>query len=147
MSEPLQKLKAVLLNKAGFQPVQESCTDRQLRFVGRVSPNKTAQWLRVMERLLVREHEAPWTIDLSKQYFLRGSKLLYGWRMILQGEGVEQYFEDVIATVMSAPTIQSQVEEVRLYGRGNNDASMSGGRGAQPLFSAVVGKALQSRRG
>jgi hypothetical protein len=143
----MEDLKQALAQKAGFEVVQESSTDRQVRYVGRVAPSKVKQWLWVAEQLLIHSDGAPWSLDLSKLYFLRGGKLMYGWRLIIQGENVAQYQAALIAAVSKAPAVQAQLEEVRLYGRGNNDALEHGGRGAQSVLTAVVGPKLNRLRG
>jgi len=143
----MEEFKQALTQKAGFECVQETPSENQLRLVGRIPSNKTGQWLRVMEQLLLHAQNAAWNIDLSKQYFLRGSRVLYGWRIIVQAAGVAQYDQALASIVASTPAVQAQLQEVRLYGRGSNDAIQRGGRGAQPLFTAVVGPAMKNMRG
>lgn len=142
----MEDFKKALAHKAGFEVVQETCTTKQLRFVGRVLPSKTKQWLRVAEQLLLHSESAPWSLDLSKLYFLRGGKLMYGWRLIIQAEDVAQHVPALVSIVGATPAIQAQLEEVRLYGRGNNDVLERGGRGAQSVLTAVVGPTLKRLR-
>ena len=143
----MDELKQALRQKTGFEPVSEATTATQIRMVGRIPKNKTGQWLRVMERLLVQADSSPWNVDLSKQYFVRGGKLLFGWRIIIQAEQPEQYIEQLVSIIRSTPTVQRQLDEVALHG--NVDRSyLRGGKGAQPVFRAVVGPlaALQRRQ-
>jgi hypothetical protein len=142
----MEDFKQALAQRAGFEVVQESCTTKQIRYVGRVAASKAKQWLRVAEQLLQQSDGAPWSLDLSKLYFLRGGKLMYGWRLIVQGEDVMQYQAALVAAVTKAPTVQAQLEEVRLYGRGNNEVMEHGGRGAQSVLTAVVGPTLKRLR-
>jgi hypothetical protein len=140
----MESFKEALRQKAGFEPVQENMTSNQIRLVGRVAINKVGQWLLIMERLLLKAQNAPWHLDLSKQYFLRGNRILYGWRVILQADNVAQYADELAQTVLATPVVQRQLEEVSLHG--NTDRSvLRGGKGAQPLFTAVVGPALKGR--
>jgi len=143
----MEEFKRALAQKAGFECVQETPSENQLRLVGRVPASKTGQWLRVMEQLLLQAQNAEWNIDLSKQYFLRGSRVLYGWRIIVQAAGVAQHDRLLAGIVIGTPVVQTQLQEVRLYGRGSNDAMQRGGRGAQPLFQAVVGPAMKRMKG
>jgi hypothetical protein len=97
-----------------------------------------ATWLKVMEQLLTAMDTHDWNVDLSKQYFMRGEKLLYGWRVIFQGEEVAQHLDEIAKIVMSAPLAQKQLDEVPLGASPDRNA-LRAGKGAQPLNKAVVG--------
>jgi hypothetical protein len=143
----MEALKQSLHLKAGFEVVQQNVTDKQIRLVGRVPRDKTGQWLLVVERLLLREQEpdCAWNLDISKQYFLRGNRLLYGWRVILQAPSVAEHVDELVNIAKTTPMVQRQLEEVALVG-GTDYSQLKGGKGAQSLFKAVVGPAANPLR-
>lgn len=98
----------------------ETYTPNQLRFMIRVhSGPPTTRWLGIVQHLLTVSKKASpaWSIDISKQYFVDpGGSLRYGWRVILQGQLIAGYLEEVAREVRSAEVKGSQIEEVRLNG-------------------------------
>ena len=133
-----EHLYAALNKKVGFEVVTHKIADNQIRLVGRSPSQTTGTWLRVIQNLLVYGDSAPWSVDVSKQYFMRGQKLMYGWRLIFQGEGVSQYLQHIIQVVNSTPEVQQQLMEVPLHtGRDRN--SLRNGKGAQSVIGARVG--------
>ena len=135
-------LHNVLAQKVGFGVVTSTLGDKQIRLVGRVPQPQIGTWLLVMERLLVGEKNAAWNVDISKQYFMRGAKLLYGWRVIFRADGIAQHLNEIAQVIQTTPMVQRQLDEVALHG-GVDRTSLRGGKGAQPMFTAVVGAAAQ----
>jgi hypothetical protein len=142
MEQQLEKNEAQLYNllqqKAGFEVVTKNSTENQLRILGRVPQARIASWLVTMENLLVAAGDSGWNIDLSKQYVLRGQKLVYGWRVIVQAESVKDQLAAICAVISNAPAIQCELTEVALVASPNRNALRSG-KGAQPIGGAVVG--------
>jgi len=128
-----------LAKKVGLEVVSMTNTDQQLRVLGRVHPNLLHDWLLVMQWLLTKSETTDWKIDLSKQYFLRGQKLLYGWRIIIQSENLSKHYSDIVSTIMSVPSPVKELDEVPLAAPPNRNALSGTGKGAQPTMSAVVG--------
>ena len=76
---------ATLLECAGFEVVSHSGRETQARLLGRVPRPMVPGWLIIVRHLLMQSGSQGWTVDISKQYFLRGGKVMYGWRLIFQG--------------------------------------------------------------
>lgn len=127
-----------LEKKVGFGVVNLSLTQGQLRIMGRVPQNSLPTWLLTMERLLVQSTSAGWSVDLSKQYLMRGQKLLFAWRVIFQAENVAEHLKDITTVISSVPVVRRQLQEVPLHGNPNRNA-LRMGKGAQPTGKAVVG--------
>jgi hypothetical protein len=143
-----EQLYAALSKRAGFEVVNTTGSQTQLRVLGRVQGSEnTARWLLVVERLLVKAAGAPWSIDISKQYFLRGEKLLYGWRVILQAPDLAPHFDAIVAAVNSTPARVAVVsDEVPLNASPNRNA-LRNGKGAQGVLTAVVGPGARTMGG
>lgn len=132
-----------LLQRTGFETVTKAVAAKQIRVLGRVRDGGVPTWLRVVERLLLRADKAEWNVDISKQYFMRGDKLLYGWRIILQAEDINKHLSDIIQVIDSTPVAAGgenyyvDSDEVPLHGNPNRLA-LKNGKGAQPMESAKI---------
>ena len=146
MSEVLAELYNVLNQRSGFEVVNETVTDNQVRLIHRVSKGGMPNWLMVMDCLIDAAEASAWNIDLSKQYFKRNGRLIYGWRFILQAEGVLEHVPSVIAAVKGAPRARQTVEEQPLAGASANRNSLRRGKGAQNPLKARVGPASWGNR-
>jgi len=136
----LEDLVQLLRARAGYETVNHQLSPNQLRLLGRVRKPAVDGWLLVVRNLVMAE--APWHIDISRHYFPRGGKLVYAWRIILQGESVEQHFHHVAQTVANSPRAHTIIEEQALPGarRDRNIPSISNrGKGAQGSLKATVG--------
>lgn len=105
------------LRQKGIELLEMDEKPKQLRLIGRLHKNYGDQWKLVMHRLLTAETDAPWKVDVSKKYFLRGGKVFYGWRLVFQAENLAQFYP-VITKVVQATPLPSRVtvEEVPLLG-------------------------------
>lgn len=147
MGAPHEVLQHTLYQRAGYESVDNKVTATQVRFFGRVRQANMPMWLAIMKDLLLASEGAPWSIDLSRQYFLRGDKLYFGWRIILQGENIQQHMQAVAAVVQaSTPPAPRQADEVRLHAPPNRNA-LRNGRGAQPTERAIVGPLAKANMG
>lgn len=129
----------------GWELLNESQTDRQLRFMLRVRPGvPTTIWLSIVDRLLelgdqqLATGKPAWTIDISKQYF-RKPTIKYGWRVILQGAELATHFDALAAEIRA---VQSQVfavevQEVKLHGSPNRSKT-AGYMGHVPIGPMAV---------
>jgi hypothetical protein len=135
---PHDSLQAILLQKVGFEIVSQSLGGNQARYFGRVRPSHMPAWLAAMRELLVNENKAQWSIDLSRQYFLRADKLFFGWRVIIQGQDIQGALTQIVSIIQQVQAARAQVDEVPLHAPPNRNA-LRNGRGAQPTISAVVG--------
>ena len=142
-------ITSALNQKSGFEAVSNKGTDKQLRLLGRVPNALLPTWLQLIQRLLSAAETATWDLDVSKQYFLRGGKLVFGWRLIFQGEDLSTHFSSVVAIINSVQRVQQVLDEVPLYSNPNRNSLSGTGKGAQPSGSAVVGPLAmqQIRRG
>lgn len=95
---------AALAKKCGFEVVQDNETPKQLRLIGRCHYERWPFLLPVVHALLTHSGQdtVAWTCDISKQYTLRDGKVLYGWRIIFQGDSLSRCYEQIVATINSA---------------------------------------------
>lgn len=145
---------AVLAKRVGFDvlsvdPVAGQPVVNQVRLTGRIPPNGQSHWALVMHHVLVRASRMPWKADISRLYFTRlvgnnQEKLFYTWRIIFQGQGLEQHFKSILDTIVQAPQ-PSRVElaEFPLHGASRKH---SNGKGAftadtNPLVASLAAAA------
>lgn len=135
----------VLKQKAQFEVVEHTLSDTQLRVIGRIPEDAMRvnmnNWLIIIRELLrAQKGGAPWTIDMSKQYFLKGpdgqEKVVFGHRIIIQGQNVAQYFDGIVKIIRG--TQQAAVSEVTSFplpgaGMGRNDRDARNGKGAATI--------------
>lgn len=132
MSTPDQLLQA-LNRRFGFETVTQSVGTKQLRVVGRVGADHKRNWLVGIQHLLTQEQSRPWSVDISRQYFLRNGVVVWGWRLIFQHEDLEALYADVISAINNAPRARFEVEEQALPGvSGQRHTMTSKGKGSAP---------------
>lgn len=147
MSE-LQDILNALNNKSGFELIEHSVKTDQLRLIGRIPDDATKQnihnWLLVTKSLLLagQDEGLPWSVDISKQYFLKGlrgqEKVVYGHRLIIQCKDVAEHFGSITQTILGAKQAASgEVTSFPLPGsNGSRNESPDGiKRGARGLRS------------
>lgn len=135
----IEELCKSLNRKAGLETVSNSSTPNQIRLIGRVPTQGISTWLSIMERLLIRSESTKWKVDLSKQYFIRGGKLMYGWRIIFQSpEPIEEHLADIEGIISNTPAPIGESDEFHLYGNVNRTV-LKRGKGAQGVLNPVVG--------
>jgi len=128
-----------LHTRGGFELVNQSTTETQARLMGRVHRNAMGAWLILVQNLLLRSGQG-WSVDISKQYFLRDGRVVYAWRLIFQGKELERAMPDICQTIINAPRAKSVIEEQPLVGaRANRNAPNAKGKGAQGVLTAAVG--------
>jgi len=144
---PWSDFYAALSEKGGFELVGETAKERQLRITGRVPQRRMAEWLNVLDILLVPIDGCSSALDVSKQYFIRKDGRRYAWRIIVQGEDVVKDAPVLTAAVHSAVHQSSSqqgpqmVMEMPLVGVGpdRNNTDKAKGKGAQGSLKSVVG--------
>lgn len=139
-------LEATLQARVGFEVIQQQVKENQIRFFGRVRPSHMPTWLLAMRALLLSTEGAPWSVDLSRQYFLRGEKLFFGWRIIIQSNNIQEQLPTIISIIQSVQYVQAQVDEVPLHVRADRNA-LRNGKGAQPTATAIVGPLARASMG
>jgi hypothetical protein len=78
-------------------------------------------------------------VDISKQYFLRNDQVVFGWRLIFQGDLVTN-MADMVQSIINAPRPRAILEEQALPGvRGDRNSPGASGKGAQGVLKAAVG--------
>lgn len=134
------QLYAALHSKVGLVVRGETKTDNQLRIIARIPREAMPTWLKVMSALFKESRAALWDIDISKQYFPRDESddVVFGWRLILQGEKISQHIPSITNVIIEAPIAVMQLDEVPLVGSAGRN-SMKRGKGAQHSGKAVVG--------
>jgi len=126
-----------LQDKAGFSVAEESENNGQIRILARVADGSFQNWKIVMQRLKLLERKCPWTLDLSKMYFLLGGDdnaiLVFGWRVIIKTENLEEAYTQIESAVRQAPNARFIVDEVKLPGHqsGQRNARYARGKGAK----------------
>lgn len=135
----LVELTRLLKLRGGYELVNHNATPTQIRMLGRVPKEMMGSWLLVAHRLLSVSEGAAWSVDISKQYFLRSNRILFAWRIILQGEDLDAQMIALCEAISNAPRPKTIVEEQRLYGASPDRNMPRGGKGAQGVLTAVVG--------
>jgi len=137
---------AALAKKCAFEVVQDNETARQLRIVGRCHYERWPFLLPVVHTLLSHsvQDTVPWTCDISKQYTIRDGKVLYGWRIIFQGDALSRSYEQIVAVINSAQrSARVELESVLLPGykpgqtRGGVNAKGKGASSAGSVPMAI----------
>lgn len=138
MSDP-QALIDVLQQRLGFETVKPTITENQIRLAGRVGQAHTRNWVVASQHLLTVQGSAPWSLDLSKHYFLRAEQMVYTWRLIFQAENIAQYIPHIIGSIQNAPRARFEVEEQALPGVKGQRAMMNKrGKGASAAGSVPM---------
>jgi hypothetical protein len=131
---------AALAMKSQFVVLQEDETPRQLRIMGRSQLDRWPFFLPIIHTLLTRsaQPESGWTCDISKQYFLSGGRVLYGWRIIFQSPVMADRYTDIIASINSAPR-PARVELESQLLPGYKPGEMRGGVNAKGKGASAAG--------
>lgn len=132
--------------KSKFEVVDHTPSVNQLRIIGRIPADASGQymqnWLVIARNLLLaQESGSKWHVDLSKQYFLKGppnaKKIVYGHRLIIQAQNVEQYYDEIIAVVLeSKPSAVTMVDSFPLPGADRARNELKNGKGASGISSS-----------
>jgi len=124
------ELLSVLLDRVGFSPQEQSPVTTQYRVLARVPKDKMKSWLVIMRNMKAKELSSPWTLDVSKLYFLDGhGKLVYGWRLILKAKDFDAAFQVITSIVKKAPGARVVLDSYPLPGNpqeGRNTKGVSG---------------------
>jgi hypothetical protein len=135
-----------LAKKCFFEVKQDNETPKQLRIIGSCDHERWPFLLPVIHALLTQSGQptALWTCDISKMYILREGKVLYGWRIIFQGDDLARHYEQIIATITAAQRpARVEVESMLLPGykpgqtRGGVNAKGKGASAAGTVPMAV----------
>lgn len=128
-----------LHTRGGFELVNQNLSETQARLMGRVHKNSMGSWLILVQKLLQRSGQA-WSVDISRQYFLRDDRVVYAWRLIFQGKDLQAALPDICQTIINAPRARTFVDEQPLVGaRANRNSPNAKGKGAQGVLTAAVG--------
>lgn len=116
----INKLSTLLKSRFGFEvrDINQS-SSKQLRILGRLPTARMGDWLVGMHHvsLHVLQRQNTWSVDFSKQYFLRNGRIVYAWRIIIQADSVEKYAQDIINAFSGAPrSARGEVMEIPLMG-------------------------------
>jgi hypothetical protein len=147
MPTTLSQLFSALRKKVGFEVVSHNESPNQLRILGRIPEDVGGlngnNWKILKYRLLMAMKDRPWKVDLSKSYFIKEEtqKLVFAWRILLQGADVAQHYTDILNLVTSSPkSARVEVTEIPLGGASADRNNTAGGRrGAGPSGSVLVG--------
>lgn len=96
---------AALMQKCGFEVLEEQEGAKQLRIMGRSQRERWPFFLPVIHRLLKTSKAAgnPWTCDISKMYLENNDKVFYTWRIIFQSADVKAQYANIVGAIRSAP--------------------------------------------
>lgn len=145
-----QQLFIEMQKKAGFEAVSiAEPSPSQLRALGRIPEDlgglNMGNWKILMYVLYTTMENRPWKADVSKSYFIKPEtkKLVFAWRVIIQGENLAQHYKEIADLVRGSPiSARSEVTEFPLAGHAANRGRVSGGkRGAGPSSQILVGPA------
>jgi len=117
--------------------------------LGRVQDNRTSMWLVALHHILTSAAtRTGWTIDVSKHYFIRGGKLIFGWPIIMQTKDFDAAVADLMNIITTTPRgVSRELTEFPLVGTGRSRMAGPGERGAHSISntSGFVPKALVRR--
>lgn len=141
------QLFVALRKKVGFEVVSHNETPGQLRILGRIPGDLGGlngnNWKILKYRLLTAMEDRPWKVDISKTYFIKKEtkKLVYAWRILLQGADIAQHYADILNLVTTSPkSARAEVTEIPLAGSSPDRNNTAGGRrGAGPAGTVLVG--------
>lgn len=135
-------LEKPMLARGGFETVKFSSTDKQVRILGRVPQQAMPAWRMVMQNLLtVSLQQDAWSVDISKNYFLRDKSVIYAWRVLFQGDMSPATLQAIAGTISKSPRPLASLDEQPLPGRNTHRRSYANGKGAAPTGRALVGPA------
>jgi hypothetical protein len=144
----VQDLINVLASRAKFEPVEVDEKPTQIRMLGRVRTDAHASamdnWLAMMNAIAEREeHEGcTWKVDISRKYFRRNGRLIFAWRLIIQGENLEASLPELVAAAQSTAAVAKsyrELDEIPLPGvRGDRNAHING-KGAGATGKVLTG--------
>lgn len=111
---------AALARRSGFEVIQETETDGQLRVVGRLATARWAFFVPIVF-VLLKASKTPghaWACDISKQYIEANDQVRYAWRLIFQAsDGIARHYGDISSVIRSAPApARVEVNSIRLPG-------------------------------
>jgi hypothetical protein len=115
------------INATGVaEVVKVTETPTQLRITHRVAGKKLSVWLGIVSYVLSRQRG--WDAHVSKQYFLKDGKLLYGWNFIAQWGSPEdkdqilKQVRDLLTRAKSeVPQIVHQLESYPIHAKGERN--------------------------
>lgn len=145
------RILQAMRQKAGFEALNVKEEPNRLRIMGRVPTGQTNRntlnWLIVVYRLL-KAADQVYRVDISKQYFIRNDKVVFGWRVVFEGDNLEKYYEFITNIVAESPQSASfELDEVVLPGANRDRNNTAGGRrGAMSALNPVVGAAAVMRK-
>ncbi len=100
-------LYAALMQKCGFEVLEEEEKAKRLRISGRCALERWSFFLPVIYTLNKASSAAGalWTADISKKYFNANDRVLYSWRIIFQTktDDLRAQYPAIISVIRSAP--------------------------------------------
>ena len=140
---------AALMQKCGFEVLEELEGAKQLRISGRSHQDRWAFFAPVIYQLLTTSDKPgnPWTLDISKKYIIHGDKIRYVWRLIFQSPDLAAQYQNIVAAIMSSPQ-PARVELTRQLLPGYKEGDVRGGvnargKGSQSAGSPVMAQTRQ----
>ena len=140
---------AALMQKCGFEVLEELETAKQLRISGHSHRDRWDFFAPVIFQLLTTSDKpgAPWTCDVSKKYITHNGKILYTWRLIFQGADLAKQYQNIVATIMASQQ-PARVELTRQLLPGYKEGDVRGGvnakgKGSQAAGSPVLAQTRQ----
>ena len=152
MPTDVSRLLLALRKRVGFEVVSHAESPNQLRILGRILTDNLGMnsnnWKIVKYRLLTAMDNREWKVDISKSYFIKKEtkKLVFAWRILLQGTDVAKHYADVSNIIETSPSAQPDVTEIPIHGGADRNNTAGGRRGAGPSGSVAVGPAAVQRK-
>ena len=132
------KLIGVLKARHGYEVVEQSVSEGQIRLFGRVLNESSRNWAPACHHLLTNERTHEWNLDLSRRYILRQDMMVWGWRLIFQHPAIVTQIPSIITVLNSAPRAKFEVEEQALSVIGPRRTMSENGKGAAPSGSVPL---------
>lgn len=137
---------AALMQKCGFEVLEELENAKQLRISGRSHRDRWGFFAPVILQLLEAEEKpgATWTCDISKKYIKHNGKILYTWRLIFQGNDLAKQYPSIISTIMASAQ-PARVELTRQLLPGYKEGDVRGGVNARGKGSQTAGSPVMAQ--
>lgn len=148
-SQAWAQLGMALKLRCGFEVVQVTPSEKQLRILGRLPQLRMGDWLLTIHHIIthVTDNSPGWTVDISKHYFLRGPKVVFAWRLIFQGPDIVRQVPSIINTINGSPrSNRTEINEMPLIGASaDRNAQSPTGKGAGLMGTVAVGPSMKAR--
>ncbi len=114
----------------------------KVRILGRQPNQRVGDFVRVVESILVAAEEAPWKVDISRTYFLKGGSVVQAVRLIFDipaDTDLEDIQAQLVQAIVSTRLAGAEADaDVPLPWTGTVDNGKGKGAGPQGTLPAIL---------